>query len=107
LVGIAPLRIGPLPPAGLRIGEGPQRKGWFHKEPDQIQDALPFGKRARKGAEKMNTYEIVTERIINLLEHEVILWRRPWAATGLPRNLVSKKPYRGVNAFLRFLGPTC
>ena len=64
-------------------------KGWFHKEPDQIQDALPFGKRARKGAEKMNTYEIVTERIINLLEHEVI----PWAATGLPRNLVSKKLY--------------
>jgi len=52
----------------------------------------------------MNTYEIVTERIINLLEHGVIPWRRPWAATGLPRNLVSKKPYRGVNSFL--LGAT-
>jgi len=36
------LRIGPFPPAGLRTGEGPQGKGWFHKEPDQIQDALPF-----------------------------------------------------------------
>ena len=48
----------------------------------------------------MNTYEIVTERIINLLEHGVIPWRRPWAATGLPRNLVSKKTYRGVNSFL-------
>ena len=24
----------------------------------------------------------------------------PWAATGLPRNLVSKKTYRGVNSFL-------
>ena len=45
----------------------------------------------------MNTYEIVTERIINLLECGVIPWRRSWAATGLPRNLVSKKPYRGVN----------
>ena len=52
----------------------------------------------------MNTYEIVTERIINLLEQSVIPWRRPWAATGLPRNLVSKKTYRGINSFL--LGAT-
>jgi antirestriction protein ArdC len=48
----------------------------------------------------MNTYEIVTERIINLLEQGVIPWRRPWSATGAPRNLVSKKIYRGVNLFL-------
>jgi antirestriction protein ArdC len=48
----------------------------------------------------MNSYEIVTERMITLLEHEVIPWRHPWAATGLPRNLVSKKPDRGVNSFL-------
>jgi antirestriction protein ArdC len=52
----------------------------------------------------MNPYEIVTERIINLLEHGVIPWRRPWVSTGLPCNLVSKKPYRGVNSFL--LGAT-
>ena len=52
----------------------------------------------------MNSYEIVTERIINLLEQGVIPWRRPWAATGLPRNLVSKKTYRGINSFL--LGAT-
>jgi antirestriction protein ArdC len=44
----------------------------------------------------MNTYEIVTERIINLLEHGVIPWRRLWAAIGLPRNLVSKKPIAGL-----------
>jgi antirestriction protein ArdC len=25
---------------------------------------------------------------------------QPWTSTGLPRNLVSKKPYRGVNFFL-------
>lgn len=48
----------------------------------------------------MNSYEIVTEKIINLLEQEIVPWRRPWTATGLPRNLVSKKPYRGVNYFL-------
>ena len=27
-------------------------------------------------------------------------WRRPWTSTGLPRNLVSKKPYNGINYFL-------
>ena len=48
----------------------------------------------------MNTYEIVTERIISLLEEGVIPWRRPWSATGAPCNLVSKKIYRGVNFFL-------
>jgi antirestriction protein ArdC len=48
----------------------------------------------------MDIYSIVTERIINLLESGVVPWRRPWTSTGLPRNLVSKKPYRGVNVFL-------
>jgi antirestriction protein ArdC len=48
----------------------------------------------------MDMYSIVTERIINLLESGVVPWRRPWTSTGLPRNLVSKKPYRGVNFFL-------
>jgi antirestriction protein ArdC len=48
----------------------------------------------------MDIYAIVTDRIINLLEQGVVPWRRPWTSTGLPRNLVSKKPYRGVNFFL-------
>jgi antirestriction protein ArdC len=48
----------------------------------------------------MDTYSIVTEKIINLLEQDIVPWRRPWSATGLPRNLVSRKPYRGVNLFL-------
>jgi antirestriction protein ArdC len=48
----------------------------------------------------MDTYAIVTERIVNLLEQGIVPWRRPWSATGLPRNVVSKKPYRGVNLFL-------
>jgi antirestriction protein ArdC len=43
----------------------------------------------------MNTYEIVSEKIISLLEAGIIPWRKSWASTGLPRNLVSKKPYRG------------
>src|ERR1700731_2673132 len=48
----------------------------------------------------MDVYAIVTEKMISLLEQGVVPWRRPWTSTGLPRNLVSKKPYRGVNVFL-------
>jgi antirestriction protein ArdC len=48
----------------------------------------------------MDIYAIVTEKIITLLEQGVVPWRRPWVTTGLPRNLISKKAYRGVNLFL-------
>ncbi len=48
----------------------------------------------------MDIYAIVTEKIVNLLEQGVVPWRRPWTSAGLPRNLVSKKPYRGANFFL-------
>ncbi len=48
----------------------------------------------------MDVYGIVTEKIINLLEQGIVPWRRPWTSAGLPRNLVSKKTYRGINSFL-------
>jgi antirestriction protein ArdC len=48
----------------------------------------------------MDVYAIVTEKIINLLEQGVVPWRRPWTGSGLPRNVISKKPYRGINHFL-------
>jgi antirestriction protein ArdC len=48
----------------------------------------------------MNVYEIITNKIINLLEQDIVPWRRPWSAGGLPRNLVTKKTYRGINLFL-------
>ncbi len=48
----------------------------------------------------MDVYAIVTEKIINLLESGVVPWRRPWTSTGLPRNLITRKPYRGINYFL-------
>ena len=48
----------------------------------------------------MDVYAIVTEKIVNLLESGIVPWRKPWTSTGLPRNLVSKKPYKGVNYFL-------
>src|SRR5260370_28257324 len=48
----------------------------------------------------MDVYAIVTEKIINLLEQGLVPWRRPWIGGELPRNVVSKKPYRGINHFL-------
>jgi antirestriction protein ArdC len=48
----------------------------------------------------MDIYAMVTDKIINLLDQGIVPWRRPWTSTGLPRNLVSKKLYRGVNVFL-------
>ena len=46
-----------------------------------------------------NVYEIVTEQIIRQLGQGVAPWRKPWR-TELPANLVSGKPYRGLNVFL-------
>lgn len=49
----------------------------------------------------MNVYEIITDRIISQLELGTIPWSKPWSGTQFhPRNLVSKRPYRGVNPFL-------
>ena len=48
----------------------------------------------------MDVYQIVTDKIIGMLESGAVPWRRPWSSAGLPRNLVSKKPYRGINHFL-------
>ena len=46
-------------------------------------------------------YDLITDRIIALLEADVIPWRKPWDAAGnAPRNLTSCKAYRGVNAML-------
>jgi len=46
-------------------------------------------------------YERITDRIVTLLEQGTVPWHKPWKVnTGLPRNLISKKPYRGINVFL-------
>ena len=48
-----------------------------------------------------SVYEVITERIIAMLETGTVPWQKPWkVATGMPRNLVSKKPYRGMNVLL-------
>jgi antirestriction protein ArdC len=49
-------------------------------------------------------YDIVTDKIINALENGIIPWRKPWQSS-LPCNLVSKRPYNGINLFLLALMP--
>jgi antirestriction protein ArdC len=49
----------------------------------------------------LKAYERITERITALLAQGTVPWHKPWrATTDLPRNLVTKKPYRGINVFL-------
>lgn len=45
-------------------------------------------------------YEIITEKIIEQLEQGTVPWHKPWIGSGSPKNLVSKKEYRGINVFL-------
>jgi antirestriction protein ArdC len=46
-------------------------------------------------------YDRITGTIIALLEQGTVPWHKPWkASTGWPRNLISKKPYRGINVLL-------
>jgi antirestriction protein ArdC len=47
-----------------------------------------------------DVYSIVTNRIIEHLEKGVIPWRQTWTKAGLPKNLISQKPYRGINVWL-------
>src|ERR1700752_4870394 len=46
-------------------------------------------------------YDLITERIVEKLQQGTIPWQKPWnSAAGLPRNLSSQKPYRGINVWV-------
>jgi antirestriction protein ArdC len=46
-------------------------------------------------------YQLITDRILALLEQGTVPWRQPWnSAMGVPRNLFSQRPYRGINVWL-------
>jgi antirestriction protein ArdC len=47
----------------------------------------------------MNVYEIVTSEILKQLEAGVIPWHKSWT-TKAPTNLITQKPYNGINVFL-------
>ncbi|MCW4012361.1 MAG: zincin-like metallopeptidase domain-containing protein [Candidatus Bathyarchaeota archaeon] len=52
-----------------------------------------------------SVYEMVTNRIIELLEEGTVPWQKPWRSSEGPRNLISKKPYRGINSILLNCSP--
>jgi antirestriction protein ArdC len=50
---------------------------------------------------RKSVYEIITDRILSLLDQGTIPWKKPWGGPEqAPRSLATKKPYRGVNVFL-------
>jgi antirestriction protein ArdC len=50
--------------------------------------------------EKTDVYTIVTNKIVEQLEKGVVPWKQPWTDTGIPQNLITRKPYRGINVWL-------
>jgi antirestriction protein ArdC len=61
---------------------------------------VPTATKSRTNGKTKDVYKEVTDRIIAALEEGTVPWRRPWKIEGGHRNLVSKKPYRGINPFL-------
>src|SRR5260370_27596641 len=54
---------------------------------------------ARPPRPHLSVYEIITNQILVELERGEVPWRKPWRT--LPSvNLITKKPYRGINVFL-------
>jgi antirestriction protein ArdC len=49
---------------------------------------------------RKDAYDIVTERIIDIMNQGVVPWRQGWTGGGRPCNLVTGKPYRGINVFV-------
>ena len=54
-------------------------------------------KASHNGKPSVDVFAVLTERLIEQLEKGIIPWRTPWSNAGIPRNLVSKHPYRGIN----------
>lgn len=49
--------------------------------------------------EKLDVYQIITQKIMDQLEQGVIPWRKPWTNANAV-NWVTQKPYRGINTML-------
>jgi antirestriction protein ArdC len=56
--------------------------------------------------EKRDVYQEVTDKILSALEQGDIPWQKPWVNLNeRPANLISKKPYKGINVFLLGMAP--
>lgn len=52
--------------------------------------------------EKRDSYQVITNLVLDALQDGTAVWQKPWVADGgqAPRNLLTGKPYRGINPFL-------
>lgn len=50
--------------------------------------------------QKIDVYQIVTDRIISQLQAGVVPWQKPWTEAGIPRNLLTGRAYRGINTWM-------
>ena len=55
-----------------------------------------------KREDGFDIYQVVTDRVIELLEKGTVPWHKPWVGgeSNWPTNYVSKKKYRGINVWL-------
>ncbi len=51
-----------------------------------------------------NIYNIVTDRILEALDHGIVPWRKPWSA-GVPRNATAGRAYQGIKTVLLGMAP--
>lgn len=48
-----------------------------------------------------NVYQIITDRIVALIEAGTVPWQQPWhSEQGEVRNLLTETPYRGINVWM-------
>ena len=47
-----------------------------------------------------SVYDVITDAIVEKLNAGVVPWRKTWASAGAARNLISGRPYRGINCFI-------
>jgi antirestriction protein ArdC len=68
---------------------------------DQGLQSRPEQLGTNTGTKHGYVYEQITERIVAMLEKGEIPWKKTWKTrSAWPCNLVSKRPYQGINVFL-------
>jgi antirestriction protein ArdC len=54
----------------------------------------------KNGTAQKDVYQLINDKLITQLQQGIIPWRIPWADRGLPTNLRTRNPYRGINVIL-------
>lgn len=52
-----------------------------------------------------HAYDLITQQIVAQLEAGTVPWRQPWRTPGVPKNLFTQRPYRGLNVWLLLARP--